>query len=228
MVAVLATVGLVISLTALWPRLGPGSTDRDPEPGPPVSAAAPQASGTATASREGQPGASPGVPAGAEVGRSDAGLPEAVDPAASRPAQVTLASVGVVAPVRPVGVAEDRQMQLPPDPRVLGWYRFGPEPGTGQGSVVVAGHLDSRRLGLGPLVRLRDLEAGDAVEVATTDGTVISYVVQDLRRYDRQALPATLFARTGPERLRVVTCGGAYDAEAGGYQQNLVVTAVPR
>jgi hypothetical protein len=26
----------------------------------------------------------------------------------------------------------------------------------------------------------------------------------------------------------VITCGGAYDAKAGGYQQNLVVTAVPK
>jgi hypothetical protein len=36
-----------------------------------------------------------------------------------------------------------------------------------------------------------------------------------------------VFARTGAPRLRLITCGGEYDVDAGGYQQNLVVTAVP-
>ena len=49
----------------------------------------------------------------------------------------------------------------------------------------------------------------------------------DVRRYDRQALPEELFARTGTERLRIITCGGDYLPDEGGYQQNLVVTAVP-
>ena len=43
----------------------------------------------------------------------------------------------------------------------------------------------------------------------------------------RQALPAELFSRRGPERLHVITCGGEYLPDAGGYQQNLVVTAAP-
>jgi hypothetical protein len=118
-------------------------------------------------------------------------------------------------------------MALPPRPDVLGWYRYGPPPGAGSGSVVMAGHLDSRRFGLGPLVKLREVAVGDRVRVALADGRTRGYVVRRIDRYDRQALPAGLFARTGPERLRVITCGGAYDPDAGGYQENLVVTAVP-
>jgi hypothetical protein len=47
-----------------------------------------------------------------------------------------------------------------------------------------------------------------------------------VQRFDRQRLPSELFGRTGPELLRLITCGGAYDPETG-YEQNLVVTAVP-
>jgi hypothetical protein len=160
--------------------------------------------------------------------RTDPSLTSSTDSTAARPVRVTLGSVDVDARVRPVGVAADGQMQLPPDPRVLGWYRFGPAPGASTGgSVVVAGHLDSRRLGLGPLVRLRELQVGDSVVVTTSDGATSTYTVRDLERFDRQALPAEVFSRSGPELLRIVTCGGEYDAEAGGYQQNLVVTAVP-
>jgi hypothetical protein len=56
---------------------------------------------------------------------------------------------------------------------------------------------------------------------------VSTYTVVGLRRFDRNALPARLFGRGGPERLHVITCGGAYDADEGGYEQNLVLTAVP-
>ena len=118
-------------------------------------------------------------------------------------------------------------MRLPDDPRVLGWYRFGPAPRSGAGSVVLAGHVDSREYGVGPLARLSGVRAGDVVEVGLGPGRRSSYRVDSVERFDRQALPAAVFARTGPERLRIVTCTGPYLPEQGGYQQNLVVTAVP-
>lgn len=93
--------------------------------------------------------------------------------------------------------------------------------------MVLAGHVDSRRFGVGPLADLRGIAVGDRVEVATGSGSVRPYRVDSIETFDRQALPADVFARTGPERLRLVTCTGPYLPQAGGYQQNLVVTAVP-
>ena len=217
LVIILASVGLVVAVVAAWPRPGAPSLEGAPAPRP--EAVAPQASPLpATAA---QP-----------VGRRDASLTaggpaRAADPAV-QPVRVTVAGVDIDAAVKPVGVAADGQMELPADPRVFGWYRFGPAPGVDDtGSAVIAGHLDSRRLGLGPLVRLRDVETGDTVEVQTSDGGTTSYRVVQVARFDRQGLPAEVFTRTGAPRLRLVTCGGAYDAERGGYQENLVVTATP-
>jgi hypothetical protein len=212
-VALVALVGLVVSLLVVWSRLAPGTPVQESEPGPPAAVANPSP----------EPGKDP-----SEVGRSEAAL-EASDTAdAVRPVRVAIGSVDIEAPVRPVGVAGDGQMQLPPDPRVMGWYRYGPTPGAeGGGSVVIAGHLDSKRFGLGPLARLRDIEVGQPIEVTLADGATSAYTVVGVERFDRQALPAELFARQGPERLRVITCGGEYDPDAGGYQQNLVVTAAP-
>lgn len=216
MVALVALVGLVVSLLVVWSRLAPGTPDQESEPGPPaaVSTSSPE---SATV---------PGDPS--QIGRSDA-APDAVQAAAvSRPVRVALASVGIDSPVRAVGVAADGQMRLPADPRVMGWYRFGSAPGAEDGgSVVLAGHLDSKRFGLGPLVRLRDTEVGDPVDVTLSNGATSTYTVVGVERFDRQGLPDQLFSRQGPERLHVITCGGPYDADAGGYQQNLVVTAAP-
>jgi hypothetical protein len=142
------------------------------------------------------------------------------------PDRVTIASVGLDLPVRPVGVAADGQMELPADPAVVGWYRFGPAPGDREGSVVLGGHLDSRQYGVGPLVRLRKLRPGAVIEVRSADGAKVRYRVEGVRDVDKQKLAVgELFARTGARRLHLVTCGGPYDANGGGYRDNLVVTA---
>jgi hypothetical protein len=216
-VVVLALLGLAVSLTALWLH--------SPEP---VSTG-PGAEPSARVGRDAQQPPATGADAGRDrpVGRVDASLGAVERQAPQRPVRVSVPTAAIDLPVRPVGVARDGQMQLPPRPTVLGWYRYGPAPGDREGSVMVAGHLDSRRFGLGPLVGLRQVEVGDAVRVLRVDGTVLRYRVVGVARYDRQALPPELFSRTGRERLRLVTCGGAYDARRGGYQQNLVVTAEP-
>lgn len=217
-VAALATLGLLVSGVALWPGSDEGTAPVEPG----------RAAGPLDAPDLADGGApdGPRTAPGSDVPRSPATLP-APAPEAGRVVRLAAPTVGIDLPVRPVGVTRDRQMALPPDPSVLGWYRYGPAPGAGRGSVVLAGHLDSRRYGLGPLVRLRDVEVGDRVEVTHDDGTRRAYLVRSLRRYDRQALPAELFSRTGRERLRIVTCGGQYLPDRGGYQLNLVVTAVP-
>lgn len=207
-------VALLMVVALVWPGPGTRPTDREPGPGPVAGAAG----STVTPS--------PNAPT--PVGRSDARIRGEESGAIARPVRVVMPSTGIAAPVRPVRVARDGQMEIPPNPRVMGWYRFGASPGERSGgSVVLAGHLDSKLFGLGPLARLRDMRPGDPVEVTLADGTRRTYRVTGLERFDRQALPAFLFARSGPERLRVITCGGEYDADAGGYRQNLVVTAVP-
>lgn len=209
-----AAVALLMVVTLVWSRPGTRPTDREPGPGPVAGVAA----STAT----------PSPKAPTPVGRSDARIKAKEPGALARPVTVIMQSTDIAAPVRPVGVARDGQMEIPPNPRVMGWYRFGAVPGERSGgSVVLAGHLDSKLFGLGPLARLRDMRPGDPVEVTLADGTRRTYRVTGLERFDRQALPDFLFSRSGPERLRVITCGGEYDAEAGGYRQNLVVTAVP-
>jgi Sortase domain len=129
-------------------------------------------------------------------------------------------------PVKTVGVAADGQMELPPNPATIGWYRFGPGPADDRGSVVLGGHLDSKEYGVGPLVRLRDLRPGDSVAVYSTDSSVNRYRVVKVEDIPKTGLAVgDLFDRDGPRLLRIVTCGGPYDRDGGGYRDNLVVTA---
>jgi sortase (surface protein transpeptidase) len=136
-------------------------------------------------------------------------------------------AIELTAPVDAVGVAADRQMRLPRDPGRLGWYRFGPAPDSGRGSAVLAGHVDSETYGVGPLARLGELRPGDTVDVRLATGRWRRFRVDSIQAFERRSLPDSVFSRSGPERLRLVTCAGAYLPDAGGYQENLVVTAVP-
>lgn len=143
-----------------------------------------------------------------------------------RPERVRIAGLGETLPIRPVGVAEDGSMELPDDPAELGWYRFGPAPGADRGSAVLAGHVDSREYGIGPLAGLHRAEAGDVITVITTAGP-IDYTIDRLRYERRSRLPIKdLFDRSGAPRLVIITCGGPY-TPGQGYRDNLIVTATP-
>ena len=146
-----------------------------------------------------------------------------------RPAPVRLAvpALGVDAPVEPVGVRDDGQMDLPDDVDRLGWYRFGPVPGA-EGSAVLAGHVDDADQGLGALAPLRDAEPGAQVGVTDAAGTATRWRVVSREVIGKQALPVDrLFARTGEPRLVLVTCGGPFLPDVGGYRDNVVVVAEP-
>jgi len=143
------------------------------------------------------------------------------------PTQFSAPRIRVIAAVEPVGVDGSGAVVIPSDARRVGWYRFGSAPGDPSGSAVLVGHRDSRTQGRGALYPLADLTVGDFIVVGRSDGSSVRYRVVERRLYLKVGLPFdTFFSRTGAPRLTVITCGGPYDPQHGGYQDNLVVTAV--
>jgi hypothetical protein len=163
-----------------------------------------------------------------DVAVRDASLQSLAARAVVPPVRVEIAALGITAEVDQVGVADDGQMDLPPDPDRVGWYRFGPAPGEDQGSAVLAAHVDSRRYGLGQFSRLAESSPGDRVVVVLADGRSVEHEVVDVRSESKAAVQLdSLFRRDGDPALVLVTCGGVYDAGARSYEDNVVVTAVP-
>jgi hypothetical protein len=143
------------------------------------------------------------------------------------PVQLEVPRLAVSAPIDPTGVTPDGQAEVPENANRVGWYRFGPAPGEA-GATVIVGHVDSRKYGKGALYPLRETQVGDEVLMSVADGSVMTYEVVDVTRYDKVTLPSDqLFKRTGESVLHIITCGGPYVPSLGGYQQNLVVAAVP-
>jgi len=143
------------------------------------------------------------------------------------PTRLRVAAARVDAPIVPVAVDPGGALDLPQDPAVLGWWAGGADPGAGAGTVVVAGHIDTKEQGAGVMARVIELPLGATIELAATHGGLVDYTVVAVRSYPKAALPASIFTRAGRERLALVTCGGDFDAATHHYSDNVVVYAVP-
>lgn len=144
------------------------------------------------------------------------------------PTRVVVAAVEVDVPVVPVGVETGGFMELPVDPAVAGWYRFGADPSSPDGNVVISAHVDAPAYPIGPFSRLRDLTTGNLVEVTDAAGGIHRYSVQSVAYYPKADLPvAELFARSGTTALVLITCGGEFDSSTGRYADNVVAIATP-
>jgi hypothetical protein len=145
------------------------------------------------------------------------------------PVRVRIDAAGVDMEVVPVGVESSGFMELPPDPAIAGWYRFGPDPWSPDGNTVIAAHIDAPDYPIGPFANLRDLPADAEITVTAADGSTAAYGVATVTYYPKQELPTDeLFAREGTTALVLITCGGNFDETTGHYDDNVVVVAIPR
>lgn len=141
------------------------------------------------------------------------------------PVRLLLPSLHVSASIIPEGAAPHGALDLPADPRSVGWWAGGAMPGAPAGTVVLAGHVDTITT-LGALFEARLLPIGAPVLVQTSNGTA-RYAVAGRRVYRKSSLPAALFDSTGNPRLVLVTCTGTFNPTTRHYSDNLVVYAVP-
>ncbi|MDY7099626.1 MAG: class F sortase [Actinomycetota bacterium] len=141
------------------------------------------------------------------------------------PVALRLDARDIAAEVVAVGITDGQRLEIPPVDQV-GWYRYGARPGE-DGSAVLAAHVDYGGRA-GAFVHLATAQAGDRIEVGFDDGTTRAFTVVAVRQYPKASLPvAELFSPDGGPSLALVTCGGAFDASARSYEDNVVVYAEP-
>jgi sortase (surface protein transpeptidase) len=146
--------------------------------------------------------------------------------ARSVPVRIRIPAIGVNAPVIKLGKNADGTVQVPPlgDHNLAGWYEYGPAPGQ-PGAAVILGHVDSAS-GISVFFDLRYLRRGDRVYVTLADGKVVAFVVDGLQKAAKNAFPtAAVYASASYPELRLVTCGGPFDAATGHYLDNIIVYA---
>jgi sortase (surface protein transpeptidase) len=150
--------------------------------------------------------------------------PVATGPWGVPPIKLAMPSIGIEAPIVPVGQDEDGAMSAPTDPDTVAWYELGPGMGV-PGNVVLAGHINwnGRTRAFGNLDRL---DPGDPILVIDTDGHGYQYVVESSHWVRAEGAPVEeIFAIGDAPALTLITCGGEYVAATREYLDRLIVRA---
>jgi sortase (surface protein transpeptidase) len=91
---------------------------------------------------------------------------------------------------------------------------------------VVLGHVDSSQWGPGVFFELGAMEQGDEIWVTRADGSVAVFAVDRVERHPKEDFPTIdVYGNTDDPQLRLITCGGAFDAGARSYEDNVIVFA---
>jgi LPXTG-site transpeptidase (sortase) family protein len=122
----------------------------------------------------------------------------------------------------------DGVLRVPENVRHVGWWDGSAYAGDPFGSVVIAGHVDSATEGLGFFAKLRGTRKGEVITVRA-GAHILRYRVTGVKTVAKKALAAdsAAFDQTGNPRLVLITCGGVFHREQGGYDSNLLVTGTP-
>lgn len=201
----LVAAAAAVAATLLLSACGTGSQSAEPADAPPATT-------------------SPGVGAAGGFQDPDLGTTESNAARGLTPTRVAIPSIGVDTDLETLGLESDGRIQPPVAWEKAGWYSKGVVPGD-VGPAVIAGHVDSP---YGPAVflDLASLTEGDEIQVTLSDGTVDTYRVDGSLSASKADFPTSeVYKSTPTPQLRVITCGGDYDASTGHYVDNLVVFA---
>ena len=146
------------------------------------------------------------------------------------PATLQVPDLGVESPVVRTSMDASRSIIVPEDVLLTGWFDGSRRLGARQGSTVIVGHRDSASQGSGALYAIEELSIGSRITVLGLDGTAYDFTVDSVEFVDKATLPREaprIFTRSGPYRLVLITCGGDFDASAGSYLSNVIITAAP-
>lgn len=148
------------------------------------------------------------------------------------PMRIDIPALHASAPVTAVGTTPDNELDVPLNPRVVGWWSPGAKPGAKRGTAVFAGHINYAGV-TGTFSDIGKLDPGDKIVVHgkfdSTKEENETFVVAAVRTYHKTSLPyREIFDQKVAGRIALVTCGGSFDASTGNYLDNIVVYAVPQ
>lgn len=142
----------------------------------------------------------------------------------SEPVSLNIPDVGISTSLSTVGKQQDNTLEVPVSAEIPGWYRLSPTPGE-LGPSIIVGHVDSPK---GPAVfwRLRELTAGQIIEVKRADNTTAKFKITEILQFEQNNFPTEkVYGNIEHAGLRLITCGGTFNRITQQYSHNTVVFA---
>ncbi len=163
-------------------------------------------------------------------------VPSATKPSASEVAAYTVApnlpkllkipKIGVDARILQVGVTSSGALAAPPNIYDTAWYTGSAEPGQ-PGATLIDGHVSSWT-SHGVFYSLKNLAAGDSIQIVKGDNTVVNYQVVQTQAYPSNNVnmyAAITPVVAGKSGLNLITCTGQVIKGTSEFNQRLIVFA---
>src|ERR1700733_14776828 len=145
----------------------------------------------------------------------------------SLPRSVRIPSIGVNASIIPLGLGAGGGVNVPSlaSPMLTSWFDGGVTPGQ-IGPAVLFGHVDAAVTGPAVFYQLGNLRPGDLIYVTRNDGRTAIFDVDAVDLYAQSTFPdRSIYGSTNVPALRLVTCGGDFDAKTHLYLDRTVAWA---
>lgn len=142
------------------------------------------------------------------------------------PRFIRISKIGVEARVKPVGVKKNNQLDSPANIHDTGWYNASSKPGEA-GAALIDAHV-SGPTKPGVFKNLKQLQAGDIIEIEKGNGQKLRFAVASIKLFDtKSADMASMMLSADPTKpgLNLMTCAGQFDAKTNSYPQRLAVYA---
>ena len=145
--------------------------------------------------------------------------------AADEPKKITIPKIGVSAFIQKMGVDQNKQIAVPNNVHLVGWFVDSAKPGS-SGLSIIDGHVSGQTTG-GIFVHLAKLEKDDTFKVELGSGQVLNYQVLSKVQLKESDAPSQLYSQdpTVSSQLNLITCGGSYDRSSGQFPDRVIVSA---
>jgi LPXTG-site transpeptidase (sortase) family protein len=138
-------------------------------------------------------------------------------------ARLKIPKINVDAAIESVGLTSDGAMDAPKERTGVAWFNLGSRPGE-NGSAVIAGHYGWKNGEASVFDNLYKLRKGDTLYIEDEEGVIISFVVREMRTYDKDEDASDVFSSLdGKSHLNLITCEGVWDKVFKTYSKRLVV-----
>ncbi len=142
---------------------------------------------------------------------------------AKDPKKIKIPSIGVNAFIQKVGIDQNKEVAVPNNLFMVGWFIDTVRPGD-KGLSLIVGHVSGRRND-GIFKELEKFKQGDEYSVELGDGTAIKYKVIGKQSALAKDSVSIMFSQNPKVsyQLNLVTCSGKFDEKTRSYAERLTV-----
>lgn len=139
------------------------------------------------------------------------------------PVRIKIPSINIDAPIESVGLTIDGEIDVPEGPINAAWFDQWPRPGE-DGNSIIIGHSGWKDDIPAVFDNLYKLQKGDKIYIEDSKGMIISFVVNESRKYDPKADALDVFySNDGKSHLNLITCIGVWNKISKSRSDRLVV-----